>query len=85
MELRNANWNNNNGANWYTATVQYGDGDYGTPGSANIPPPNQRPVARAGSDQHAYIGDTVRLNGSASSDPDGDEIKFLWSFKSLRN
>ena len=41
--------------------------------------PNQPPVADAGGDQSVTTGDLVRLDGSGSSDPDGDPITYLWS------
>jgi len=37
--------------------------------------PNIPPIAEAGPDQAAAIGDLVALNGSASTDPDGDDEK----------
>ncbi|APF20647.1 lamin tail domain-containing protein [Caldithrix abyssi] len=35
MELKNPNYDNNDGANWDTATTPFGDGDLGTPGARN--------------------------------------------------
>jgi hypothetical protein len=46
-------------------------------GSANNPP-----IANAGPDQTVFVGDVVTLNGSASSDADGDSLTFNWSFVS---
>jgi large repetitive protein len=40
---------------------------------------NNPPVANAGSDVHAYVGDDVVLNASSSYDPDGDSITFTWT------
>ncbi|HOO46359.1 MAG TPA: PKD domain-containing protein [Deltaproteobacteria bacterium] len=40
---------------------------------------NQVPLADAGDDQVVYAGEGVVLDGSLSSDPDGDEISFIWS------
>lgn len=37
------------------------------------------PVANAGADQTMETGSIVQLNGSASSDPDGDVLTFTWS------
>ena len=39
---------------------------------------NRPPVASAGADQTVRFGDTVTLDGSASTDPDGDAISYVW-------
>jgi hypothetical protein len=43
---------------------------------------NAAPVAAAGGDQTIPVGKTVHLNGGASSDPDGDALRFSWSLTS---
>ena len=43
------------------------------------PLPNNAPIANAGADQTVDAGDKVQLNGSASSDADGDPLQFSWS------
>ena len=68
----------------YTATLIVDDGtDPSPPDSALITAEivvvNTAPVANAGPDQTVTTGDTVSLNGSGSSDADGDPLTFRWS------
>jgi len=49
----------------------------------NVLPVNDTPVANAGNDQTAFSGDTVSLDGSLSSDLDGDPLSFKWAFSSM--
>src|SRR5205823_673193 len=47
-----------------------------------LPPntaPNTAPVADAGPDQTVVVGHTVTLDGSHSTDVDGDALLFTWS------
>ena len=41
---------------------------------------NLTPVANAGADQNVKTGDTVQMDGSASSDADLDTLTYAWSF-----
>lgn len=45
-------------------------------------PVNHLPVANAGSDQTQLVGSTIVLDGTASSDPDGDTLTFSWVLSS---
>ena len=41
---------------------------------------NRAPVAAAGIDQFAIVGDKLTFNGSGSDDPDGDTLTYQWNF-----
>jgi len=40
---------------------------------------NRAPIANAGPDQVVSKGETITLNGNASSDPDGDRLIYSWT------
>lgn len=42
---------------------------------------NVKPVANAGGNQAALIGQSVQINGSASSDANGDALSYSWSLQ----
>jgi len=47
--------------------------------------PNELPIAVAGTDENATIGILVHVDGSSSSDADGDTLTYSWSFVSTPN
>ena len=51
--------------------------------SASFARENQPPIANAGFDQNIQAKSTVQLDGSSSSDADGDPLTFKWSFTSV--
>ena len=58
-----------------------GDGlvDEQDPDCGITPPPNQPPIANAGSDQQVQSEAFVSLNGLGSSDPDNNPLTYSWS------
>jgi hypothetical protein len=66
----------------YVAELIVNDGMVDSaPSSVNINTDNSAPVARAGQDWNVVVGDTVTLDGSGSSDVDGDALTFSWSLR----
>ncbi len=52
------------------------------PSTVTITTTNSTPVANPGPNQTVTLGSIVTLNGSASSDADGDAVTYAWSFTS---
>jgi hypothetical protein len=68
----------------YVAQLIVNDGDMNSaPDSVTIDTENSAPVADAGLDQTASVGDTVILDGSGSYDVDEDLLSYSWSFTGL--
>ena len=67
----------------YTAQLIVNDGTTGSqPDTVVISTENSAPLADAGADQSVHMGETVHLDGSGSSDADGDGMTFKWSLTS---
>lgn len=61
---------------WLNYTDQVREGSWVIP---RIGPGNARPVADAGEDQTVECGGDVRLDGTASTDANGDPLTYTWS------
>src|SRR5262249_51818912 len=70
----------------YTARLVVNDGLLDSdPSTVTISTINSAPVSNAGPDRTARIGDVIALDGSASTDVDGDPLTYRWSFASKPN
>jgi len=74
---------NYHGADAFSFTVNDGTAD-SDPAMVNITVAavNDPPVAGAGPDRDVLVFDTVTLNGSGSTDVDGDNLTYEWAFVS---
>lgn len=68
----------------YVAQLMVSDGtNLSTPSTVTITTVNSPPVANAGPNQAVNVGTTVQLNGSGSTDVNGNLLMYKWSFNSL--
>ena len=73
-------------AGTYTATVVANDGAASGKGDKVVVTTsgvNAQPVAHAGRDQHITLGQTVYLDGSQSSDANGDRLTYTWTLAKI--
>ena len=64
----------------YVAQLIVSDGTLDSlPATVGITTENSPPIADAGLNRSANLGDTVQLDGTASRDPDGDTLTYAWS------
>ncbi len=67
----------------YVVSLVVNDGTVNSAADAvTITTLNSAPVANAGTGQSVYVGNTVTLDGSGSSDIDGDALAYNWTFSS---
>jgi len=66
------------GVHWFRLTVTDDSGMWDTD-DVNVTVINRDPTANAGSDASAFKRTVVTLNGTLSSDPDGDTPTFSWT------
>ena len=57
-------------------------GTASSPATLNVSFNDVAPIANAGSNQSAMVGGTVTLNGSKSTDTDGEPLSYKWSLVS---
>jgi hypothetical protein len=68
----------------YVAQLIVNDGRVNSaPDTVSISTINSAPVADAGTDQAVLVNDTVILDGSGSSDADGDNLNFSWALTTV--
>jgi PKD domain-containing protein/K319-like protein len=68
----------------YTGQLVVNDGTVNSaPDTVVISTMNSAPVAHAGPDQTHFVGDTAQLDGSGSSDVDGDPLTYEWSLTAV--
>ncbi len=68
----------------YVLTLTVSDGVNSASDTVTITVPNTAPTAEAGADQSIFfgLGASVTLNGSGSSDPEGDPLTYSWTITS---
>ena len=68
----------------YVVSLMVSDGtENSVPDTVSVSTLNVAPVANAGSDQAVLVGEIVTLDGSQSTDADGDLLTFNWSLTNM--
>ncbi|MBI3795928.1 MAG: hypothetical protein HY268_03035, partial [Deltaproteobacteria bacterium] len=68
----------------YTVQLIVNDGTAdSTPDTITISTLNTRPTAEAGPDQEVHVGEIVQLDGSGSTDAEGDPLLYVWSLATV--
>ena len=68
----------------YTASLVVNDGQLDSAADiVLVATENSAPVAKAGDDINAFVGQTVTLDGSSSADADNDPLTYAWSLLSV--
>jgi K319L-like, PKD domain len=67
----------------WVITLTVSNGSASSSDSVTISTANSPPVANAGPNQTVALGSTVTLNGSGSSDVDGDALTYQWTLVSV--